>query len=331
MSANAEDIRVKVEKWPRLGFLEAARPKRPRAGSAILNGIDGAGMALRHDCLVGGSESALQYAAAILNTPEELLESDIGSLVIVSPGRSHINWIIASLKHGIPVLCLEPPIMNGADARRIVNASRRYNCLFAINFPYRHINGMPELREHIRQGDLGNVHTLDLTFRCGNGWIQDAVSEENKNMADLIFNLLDLALWLFDYRGVTNMEICSALKLASDSIPYGQQDIALAILSLDNGAIVKLGFSRIGTQVGMAIDMGIHGDCGGGSNNAGNDSLLSFTVEHFANSKDAQSGNSRWNPALKNWLEKLYLSPNYNAEIEGFVDVVKLIDRASGR
>lgn len=329
MNASAGDIRVKAGKWPRLGFLGTGRRLKQQRSGTLPNDVDEVRALAHYTRFVGDGENAFQYDTALLDSPEDLLESEIGGLVIVAPSKSHVDWIIDSLKHGIPVFCQEPPILNSAEARQVVDTAKTYDCLFAINFPYRNIKGMPELREHIRRGDLGKIHNLDLTFRCGKNGVQDAVFGENAGLINITFHLVDLILWLFDCPRVTDMKVYHPLKeISLTPLMSKQRDYALAQLGLGNGATVKLNYSQRETRCDAAIDMGIFGAHDGGMYGGDNDSLLRFMVGRSLNLKESMPDHDWRNRALVEWLDSLHLSPNYNAGVESFVDIAEFFERA---
>lgn len=326
MNVNAEGIRAKTGKWPRLGFLAAGRLERfflENSGSSDMGGT----AVVSYSRFAGEREIALRHDATI-DSPEELLEMEVAGLVVVSPGRADIDWIIDSLRHGIPVFCREPPLLNGNDAAWVVSTARKHNCLFDIDFSYRHINGMPELRQHIRQGDLGTVHALDLTFRYGRAGVQGVALKGSADWNYIIFNLFDLVLWLFDYTEVTKVKIYppqNSPKVLSGGV---RQDFAIASFGFINGTTVNLCYAERESQCDAVIDMGIYGKCDADIVAAGNDSLFSFVVDRFSGSRENGPDGDR---ALTAWLEKLRASTSYDENIEAFVKVSKLVERANKR
>lgn len=326
MNMNTEGIRVKAEKWPKLGFLEAGRLERFFWEGSVFSDMSGAGVT-SCSCLAGEREIAFRHDATMPDSPEDLLEMEVAGLVVISPGRADIDWIIDSLRHGIPVFCREPPILNGDDAERVVSTARKHNCLFDIDFAYRHINGMPELRQHIRQGDLGTVHALDLTFRYGRAGVQGVALKESADWNYIIFHLVDLVLWLFDYTEVTEVKIYPSQKSSKILSGGVRQDFVLASFGFINGTTVNLGYADKESQCDAVIDMGIYGECDSGMVAAGNDSLFSFVIDRFRSLEE----NGPDNMALTAWLERLCASTSYDKNIETFVKVSRLVERVNNR
>jgi predicted dehydrogenase len=331
MNANVEGVRNKAGKWPRLGFLEAGRLEHFFWESSTPCDIDGAGMA-GYSCMSSEREIAFRYGATLPDSPEELPETEVAGLVVVSPGQADIDWIMDSLQHGIPVFCRQPPLLNGADAERVVSMARKRNCLFDIDFACRHINGMPELRQHIRQGDLGTVRALDLTLRFGKVGIKGVALKESTSWNYIIFHLLDLVLWLFDYPEVTDVQIYSPRKGRKVLFRDERQDSILARVGFASGTTVSLGYARRSSQCDAVIDMGIYGQCGAGAAATGNDSLFSFVVDRFPGARESGHGGVWRDRALTAWLEKLRASnKGYDENIESFVTISELVERANNR
>lgn len=327
MNVNVKDIRANVGGRPKLGFLDAGLARISLESSIPLEN-NGAGMAV-YSRLAGEREISSRYDEAILDSPADLLEREIAGLVVVFPSLVNINWIIDSLRHGIPVFCRQPPLLSSADAVRMVRIARKYNCLFDIDFACRHIKGMPELRQHIRQGDLGNIHVLDLTLRFGKSEIEGLNLEKSVDWRFVVFHLFDLVLWLFDYPEVTNAKIFSPLENPMIASGGDRQDFALARLDLGKGVTVNMGYAQRDSRDQAVIDMGIYGECDTDTYVTGSDSLFSFVVGHLHNPMENRLDDDLLDPALTAWLKKLGASTDYDENIETFVRVIELIEQAS--
>lgn len=339
MSANAEIIKVESGEMPRLGFLEAERPTRFRTDAFIHEGI-GETKAVNNPGHISGEMTiASAYEAVMLGSSDELLEMQVDGLVISPRNASYAKWIVPALERHIPVFCQKPLMLTGIDVRRIVDAAREHDCLLAMDFPYRHIKGISELREHIRRGELGDIHALDLTFHYGTGMAKFLLSNpdlrKNGYLVDMSFHLIDLALWLLDYPRVVNVKSYAISgNVPEISRPDKLGDYALAKIHLADGATVRVGYSQR-SSCDTVIDMEIYGSCRGDSVlKSMNEFLFNFVVGGNMNACKINSGfhHDTWiNQSLIEWVMRLNSVPGFDPGIEKSIYIADIIDRVYGR
>src|SRR3546814_3862625 len=69
---------------------------------------------------------------------------------------------------------------------------------------------MRALRDHVRAGQLGQVHAVDLIFHNAYGpdkpWFHDPLLSGGGCMMDLGVHLIDLALWVLDFPEVERID-----------------------------------------------------------------------------------------------------------------------------
>lgn len=322
MNASAESIGQNACEHSRLIFLESWRQgEQPTIKNP--SGANKSRTLVRSCHFASGGMISSCYENVSFGSPSELSKAGIGGLVIDKP-EVHVDWIIGALKHGIPVFCRQPPVLECGKAHRMVEAARKHDCLLAINFICRHAKGMPELREHIRRGELGDIRALDITFRWGRDHAQNSLPEVD-GLRSLRFHLVDLVLWLFDYPKVADKEVYSLEGFEFTHEAGGRQERVLGRLGLANGTIVKLAYSKRISSYETVIDMGIYGDCGDGVYRSGNDALFSFIVGPSFVDKLAGSDFEPRDRALNEWLKRLYASPHYDSSIEDYSYIAELL------
>jgi predicted dehydrogenase len=266
---------------------------------------------------------------------DELLECELDGVVIATPNGAHAYQAIACLQRGLPVFCQKPLATNAADTDRIIAAARKANKLLAVDYSYRHVQGMRALRERIRAGELGEIGAIDLIFHNAYGpnkqWCFDRSQAGGGCLLDLGVHLIDLALWLQD---APSMRVVSS-RLFSQGQVAGRQDVEdLAFVELvqSNGAVVRIACSWH-AQIGCDAEISahIHGSRGGARWRNVNGSFVDFELDLLRGNRREHLGSSRddWGPgALSAWIQRLRTDSAFDAEASGFAAGAKLIEQA---
>jgi predicted dehydrogenase len=90
---------------------------------------------------------------------------DVDLVSIVTPVVTHCEMTLAALDHGKAVLCEKPMAMNAEEARRMTERARQAGVLALIDHELRFLPGRIKLHQLIRDGAIGRVKHLKLTFR----------------------------------------------------------------------------------------------------------------------------------------------------------------------
>ena len=126
-----------------------------------------------------------QHAADQLGIPkaygsyEELLaDPEIEAVYIPLPNHLHVPWSIKALESGKHVLCEKPLGMDAADARRLLEASRRFPGLKVMEaFMYRHHPQWPLVMKLVREGEIGELRSIHAFF---NYYLVDPANVRNQ-------------------------------------------------------------------------------------------------------------------------------------------------------
>lgn len=267
---------------------------------------------------------------------ETLVDADLDGVVIATPNGLHAQQAIACLERGIPVFCQKPLATNFVDVERVVAAARSANRLLGIDFCYRHVSGMQELRRRLQAGEIGDVVAVDLTFHNAYGpdksWCQDRRLAGGGCLMDLGVHLLDLSLWL---QGMPPTERVRS-RLFAQGVPVqagdAVEDLAFAEFIQANGAIVRLACSwhaHIGQ--GAIIQIAIAGTRGGAYWNNIDGSFYDFQLDLIhGTSRERLSGpdaSDDWGPlALQAWLDQLRVSNRFDPEADDIIRSAALIE-----
>lgn len=96
---------------------------------------------------------------------EELLaDPDIDAVYISVPNTLHTEWIIKALEAGKPVLCEKPMLIDAAEGRRVLEASRRTGVPVMEGFMWRFHPRTLRLKELLDQGAIGEVREVRSHF-----------------------------------------------------------------------------------------------------------------------------------------------------------------------
>jgi predicted dehydrogenase len=277
--------------------------------------------------------------ATIAHDIDELLASPgaagIDGVVIATPNGLHAQQALACLERGLPVFCQKPLATTLGDVEQVIAAARNADRLLGIDFCYRHVSGMADLRRRLREGELGKIVAVDLTFHNAYGpdksWCRDRRLAGGGCLLDLGVHLLDLALWLQDMPRIER--VCSRLFAQGEPVQGrgGElEDLAHAEFIQADGAIVRLGCSwhaHIGQPA--QIQVSLSGTrCGAVWRNV-NGSFYDFELNLLQGDSRRRLGGApdEWGPrSLTQWLRQLRVSNRFDPEAEQIRHSATLID-----
>ncbi|HLM53693.1 MAG TPA: Gfo/Idh/MocA family oxidoreductase, partial [Pseudoxanthomonas sp.] len=194
---------------PRLGFLGVGWIGRQRMQVLAESGVATVGAIA--DASREAALAAQEHApdAAIVDDLDALLALELDGIVIATPSGAHAAQAIAALERGMAVFCQKPLTRTAEEAEQVLAAARGADRLIGVDFSYRHVAGVAQLRELVRSGGLGRVHAIDLTFHNAYGpdkdWFYDMARSGGGCVMDLGVHLVDLALWALDFPEVADV------------------------------------------------------------------------------------------------------------------------------
>lgn len=326
-----------VSSRPRVGFIGLGWIGRKRLDALASE----AGSDIEIAALLDRDAGRLRAAAAAYPDASvtadigALLDEDLDAVVIATPNGLHAEQAIACLQRGLAVFCQKPLATTLSDVQRVLAAARAADRLLGIDFCYRHISGMEELRQRLMSGAIGDVISIGLVFHNAYGpdksWCRNPTLAGGGCLLDLGVHLLDLALWV---QGMPPTERVRSRLFANGQPVQGRagelEDLAYAEFIQANGAILRLccsWYAHIGQPA--LIRMEIAGTRGGASwhNLAG--SFYDFDVHLFHGTQREQLGISRddWGTrALRAWLRQLQSSNRFDADAGNIVRSAALIE-----
>ena len=94
-----------------------------------------------------------------------LADPEIDAVYIPLPNHLHVDWSIKSLEAGKHVLCEKPIGLDVADARKLLDAARRYPHLKVMEaFMYRHHPQWIKARQLVAEGGIGPLRSIHSFF-----------------------------------------------------------------------------------------------------------------------------------------------------------------------
>ena len=190
----------------------------------------------RVEAVASRSEEKGRAMAGKLNIPkvygdyESLLaDPEIDAVYIPLPNHLHVAWSIKALEAGKHVLCEKPIGLNAAEAKSLLDASRRHPDLKIMEaFMYRHHPQWQAAKRLVADGGVGELCTIQSFFSYFNidgGNIRNIAEVGGGGLMDIGCYCISLARFLF---GSEPERVCAAReidpKFKTDRIFNGTMD-----------------------------------------------------------------------------------------------------------
>jgi len=279
--------------------------------------------------------AALAPEARVVDSLEELLQLDLDGVVIATPSALHAVQSIKALEQGKAVFCQKPLARTAEEVERVLAAAQLSDRLLAVDFCYRHLNGMQQIRHAIHNGELGDVFAIDLVFHNAYGpdkpWFYDMQSSGGGCVMDLGIHLVDLAFWLLG--GGEVHQLRSQLFHQGQRLkpPHHQvEDYATADFLLDDTQVRLACSWNLSAGQDAVIEARIHGSKGGAAIYNVNGSFFDFRVERYQGTQRhvlAEPPDDWGGRALCHWTRRLAQAHWYDARIASVLEVARTIDR----
>ncbi len=213
------------------------------------------------------NESNLQkrgelYGVSRLYTDEETMLKELPEIDAVSVctwNSAHAPCSILALQYGKHVLCEKPMAMNAAEAREMIEASKKYGKKLMVGFVRRFGNDAAITKDFINAGNLGEIYYAKTTYLrrngCPGGWFGDKSRSGGGPLIDLGVHVIDLARYLmggpkpvsvygatFDCIGRRDtLKDKAAYSIrGKEKEPFTVEDMATALIRFENGAVLSV-------------------------------------------------------------------------------------------
>ena len=325
---------------PRIGFLGVGWIGRHRMAAMLATGDIAATAISDPSTEMVAAAQVLAPGAVVADSLEAMLALGLDGVVIASPSALHADQSVQALAAGAAVFCQKPLGRDGAETARVVAAARAADRLLSVDLSYRHTAGMTRIAELVRDGSLGEVYAVDLTFHNAYGpdkpWFYDRALSGGGCVIDLGVHLVDLALWVLGFPEVSG-DVCA--NLFAGGAPLGMsgavEDYAAASFTLASGAVVRLTCSwRLHAGQDAQIEAAFFGTDGGAALRNVGGSFYDFQAEHFVGTHRhvLASPPEEWGGrAAAAWATRLCTDPRFCSSADELVAVARVLDRIYAR
>lgn len=236
------------------------------------------------------AQEALKIAekAVIAKDISEIYNNtNLDGIVIATPSALHAPQSIKALKAGKAVFCQKPLGRTAAEVRAVVEASATEDKLLGVDLSYRYTKAFQEIYKIIRNGEIGEIFSVDLTFHNAYGpdkeWFYDMNRSGGGCVLDLGIHLIDLALWSLDFPQVKSVQ--SRLFYKGKRLEPNEnqvEDYASVAMETKAGAIINLQCSwHLSAGRDAVIEAEFFGTEGGAKFKNINGSFYDFQAEKY--------------------------------------------------
>lgn len=93
---------------------------------------------------------------------------------IITPPETHFALVERIAPRGIAIICQKPVAPTLAESRAVVETAARHGARLMIHENWRWQPWYREMRRQLDAGTLGELHSISVRMRMGDGWPEDA-------------------------------------------------------------------------------------------------------------------------------------------------------------
>ena len=108
--------------------------------------------------------AATRFETRAFTDQETFLDAGLDAVVVCSPVPHHRENVLAAAARGVHVLCEKPLGMDDAEVHAMIEAARRARIGLAAGFVYRFSPVSRQIRDWVRDGAIGEVRALRLSY-----------------------------------------------------------------------------------------------------------------------------------------------------------------------
>jgi predicted dehydrogenase len=324
---------------PRLGFLGLGWIGRHRLECLLADAGRPAQVAALSDPddRMLDEASRLAPAAVCVRSIDDMLDPALrlDGIVIATPSAGHAAESAAAIGAGLAVFCQKPLGRTAPETRRVVDLARAHDVLLGVDLSYRHLAAVDAVDRLVRQGELGELVAVELTFHNAYGpdkpWYYDRTRSGGGCVVDLGVHLIDL---LHRLTGLRSWHV-GAAALFAQGRPWtpesgAVEDLAFVQLDHPSGVAARLACSwRLPAGCDAVIECTVHGTRAAARVRNVGGSFYDFTAERLDRGRldtlvrppDAWGGR-----ALRAWAGRLRDGTGFDSTAEVLVDVAAVMD-----
>ncbi len=108
--------------------------------------------------------AASRFGTEAFTEQDAFLDAGLDGVVVCSPVPFHRKNVLAAAAKGLHILCEKPLGMNDAEVEEMIEACRAAKVGFAAGFVYRFSPVSQQIRRWVREGAVGEVRALRLSY-----------------------------------------------------------------------------------------------------------------------------------------------------------------------
>ena len=199
-----------------------------------------------------GTEDAKIYD----NYKNMLVDKLVNVVHICTPNKSHSHIAIDALENGMHVMCEKPMAKTAAEAKTMVEASKRTGKKLSIAYQNRFRQDSLYLKKLCEQGELGEIYFAKahaIRRRAVPTWGVFLNEEEQGGgpLIDIGTHALDLTLWMMNnykpkyvvgntYAKLSNTKNAANAFGSWNPDEFNVEDSAFGFITMENGATIIL-------------------------------------------------------------------------------------------
>ncbi len=166
----------------------------------------------------------------------EIVEIDeIKGAIITTSTDAHSEIAIQFIEAGKDVFIEKPVARNYQETQTIVDAAKQNDCKVMIGMNQRFRNDSIYMKNHILGGSIGEIFYLNagwLQQKREQQWLEKIVQSGGGVLLDLGISLIDLILWINDFKKVKSVKANNFNHLTKPA-----EDVSIGSIQFENGSI----------------------------------------------------------------------------------------------
>lgn len=204
------------------------------------------------------------------NPDDAINDPTIDIVLITTPNQYHVELVQKAAAAGKAIFCEKPLGMNGADAKKALDAVKNYNTTSMVGFIYTHNPAVIEARKIIESGDIGEI--VSFQGRYDMEYSADPMTPHRwRDFDDISGALGDIGAHMMALSnfvvGSEMDEVCGKSKILynkrpdpknpGEFLPVTNDDVFNLLYTCKNGVLGTIVTSRVapGEKVGIRFEV----------------------------------------------------------------------------
>jgi predicted dehydrogenase len=190
-----------------------------------------------------------------------LSEVDVDAVLITTPTNTHKQVAIDCLKAGRNIFIEKPVARKYVEAKAIQEAALNSNKIIMVGMNQRYRPEAMLLKSIIKNGEIGDLYFLKTAWSREQSsrekWMITKKESGGGVLLDLGIVLLDLAMWLFDYREVMSISAQQFFHFTEEV-----EDTAVAFIRCRDSSVIGIEVSWVPKPVSEQMVLSVYGSKG---------------------------------------------------------------------